>query len=110
MAKEIRIITKSHILPENEDGQIAGYTYPPYTFVLEHYFGKWSIECYNNGQWTHSVIEPTQDQYDIENKFTKLIEAYVEKSIADAPTPPKDFKERLQRLFSLNNIRTILGM
>lgn len=116
MVKEIRLITQSHI-PNNGDdldGIKAGYTYPPYAFKLEQYNGKLSIECYKNGEWTHTVKSADEDRLEVELQFTKLIEAYVEEVLANAPPEPTTFKGKIKRFFQYyltrKNIRDILGM
>ena len=88
MAREVRPLIKSHIPPEEEmqDGVIAGYSWPPYTFMLERNFGKSSIECYDDGKWTHTVVKPTPDGLYVEQRFTKIVEAYVQETIDNAET------------------------
>ena len=116
MVRQVRIITQSHIPHEDEltDGVKGGYTYPPYTFQLEVYGGKTSIECYKDGEWTHTVAKPDEDGAAVEMKFTQIIEAYVDEVIANADPEPTTRKEKIKRnikyYLTRQKIRDILRM
>lgn len=116
MVKEIRVITQSHIPPDElQSGRLNGYSYPPYTFFLERrYYEKagyrLSVECYKDGVNTHTVIHPHDSDVEVEVKFTQLIESYVEEVVANAEIQTKSIKEKLKKLLTREKIRDILGM
>lgn len=116
MPKQVRIITQSHIPPDDEipDGTIGGYTYPPYTFEMQRFMSKTSIECYKYGEWSHTVAKPDEDGAAVEMKFTQLIEAYVQMTIDNADPEPTTKKEKIRHFFKFyltrEKIRAILGM
>lgn len=116
MVRQVKIITQSHIPPSDdmEDGTKGGYTYPPYTFQLEQYNGRMSIECYKNGKWSHTVAKPDEDGIAVEMKFTQIIEAYVQMAIDSADPEPATLKEKVKQFFKYyltrDKIRDTLGM
>lgn len=92
---EVNTILNSHVSPETpHQGIISGHTHPPFTFTLEHYNDKMSIECYKDGEWTHTIKSPDVDVIGVEKRFTDIIEAYVSKTLDEAePDRKLTFKE-----------------
>lgn len=116
MVRQVRIITQAHIPPDDDmqDGIKGGYTWPPYTFQLELFDGKMSIQCYKNGEWSHEWAKPDEDGAAVEMKFTQLIEAYVQETVDKADPEPTTLKEKVKRFFRFyltrEKIRDILRM